>query len=317
MFHANGFLIVIAMVLIWPGALVPSSVGQIPPGVPPGGGGNDPWVDAAGDFMSGPLDMGFNPIELGGQKLQVTQEQPGVLTFGGHEVCLDATEGCTGPAGPPGPSGAAGLSCWDLDGDSIADAGEDANGDGLVDAGDCQGAAGPPGPPGRSCWDADGDGVGDPEEDVNADGNYDNLDCQGPPGEAGNSVAHAFADLPRLGDLPNGGGCESAGSVFIDVPGPGRIVVSVLVEVTGWEDGDLSGFGAWAEISSGPTPCTGGLERAEWRDESQGSHDTIPVRTAVAVSEAGQHVFSVGVAKTTNSRVQVTDGSIEATWYPG
>ena len=57
-------------------------------------------------------------------------------------------QGATGPIGPlgpqgdqgdTGPQGSDGLSCWDLDGDGIADPGEDINGDGLYNAVDCHG----------------------------------------------------------------------------------------------------------------------------------------------------------------------------------
>lgn len=83
----------------------------------------------------------------------------------------------TGPTGPTGPAGISGQSCWDLDGDGIADAEEDTNGDGQVNVYDCRGTAG------VNCWDLDGDGVPDASEDANGDGVVDVLDCQGPPGE--------------------------------------------------------------------------------------------------------------------------------------
>ena len=44
-----------------------------------------------------------------------------------------------------------------------------------------------PGPPGLSCWDLDGDGVADPQEDVNGDGTHDALDCQGRQGSPGDN----------------------------------------------------------------------------------------------------------------------------------
>jgi uncharacterized protein (TIGR02145 family) len=49
-------------------------------------------------------------------------------------------QGDVGPAGPPGAEGSNGLSCWDLNGDDIADADEDVNGDGYWNALDCQGS---------------------------------------------------------------------------------------------------------------------------------------------------------------------------------
>jgi hypothetical protein len=47
-----------------------------------------------------------------------------------------------------GPQGNPGLACWDLNKDSIQDANEDINQDGLWDAADCKGAQGDPGPAG-------------------------------------------------------------------------------------------------------------------------------------------------------------------------
>ncbi len=55
-------------------------------------------------------------------------------------------EGATGPAGPVGVqgpagiAGAPGLACWDSNGNGIAEASEDINGDGIFDALDCQGS---------------------------------------------------------------------------------------------------------------------------------------------------------------------------------
>ncbi|MCA9244138.1 MAG: collagen-like protein [Phycisphaerales bacterium] len=46
--------------------------------------------------------------------------------------------GETGPAGETGEAGANGLNCWDLNGNGTADENEDRNGDGSVDALDCQ-----------------------------------------------------------------------------------------------------------------------------------------------------------------------------------
>jgi len=81
-----------------------------------------------------------------------------------------------------------GLSCWDLNGNRVADASEDQNGDGNVDALDCQGSqgeAGAVGLDGLSCWDLNGNRVADAYEDQNEDGNFDALDCKGPQGETG------------------------------------------------------------------------------------------------------------------------------------
>ena len=93
-----------------------------------------------------------------------------------------------------------GLACWDLSGDGVADADEDANADGVWDAWDCQGELGESGQAGSdgidgvdgldggdgadgahglSCWDVSGDGVADEDEDINGDGYWDALDCQG------------------------------------------------------------------------------------------------------------------------------------------
>ncbi len=58
--------------------------------------------------------------------------------------------GPMGPVGPQGPMGVAGLSCWDLDGNGVAEKAEDTNRDGSYDANDCIGPMGPAGAPGAT-----------------------------------------------------------------------------------------------------------------------------------------------------------------------
>ncbi len=50
--------------------------------------------------------------------------------------------GATGATGASGSRGPSGISCWDLNGNGVVDAGEDRNGDGYANGLDCQGAAG-------------------------------------------------------------------------------------------------------------------------------------------------------------------------------
>ncbi len=122
------------------------------------------------------------------------------LLIGGLAAALLMQQGDTTGGDDPAPApidgrdGEDGLSCWDLDGDGVADPEEDVNGDGDFTALDCVGAAGVDGPagddgqdgtPGLRCWDLDGDGVGDPGEDANGDGMLDTRDCQGATGEPG------------------------------------------------------------------------------------------------------------------------------------
>ena len=82
--------------------------------------------------------------------------------------------------------GAVGLSCWDINGNGAADASEDINGDGFFTVADCGGSGG-----GLSCWDTNGNGFADPQEDVNGDGSFDAVDCQGPRGSSGGGSAGA------------------------------------------------------------------------------------------------------------------------------
>jgi hypothetical protein len=75
---------------------------------PRGGAHRDPWVDATGDFMFGPLDMMHNAIWMQGYDLRSTGS--GTLLWGGRPVCVENAS-CRGPmgvAGPPGPPGAPG-----------------------------------------------------------------------------------------------------------------------------------------------------------------------------------------------------------------
>ena len=124
------------------------------------------------------------------------------------EPLSDAAGSLDEPAG----QGPAGLSCWDTNGNGVADGEEDVNEDGSVDTLDCRGpagatgpagsqgpagangATGPPGPSGATgpsgldgvhCWDINKNGTADVEEDVNGDGVVDVLDCKGPAGALG------------------------------------------------------------------------------------------------------------------------------------
>ena len=85
----------------------------------------------------------------------------------------DDCQGPEGPAGPPGQDG--------VDGQDGADGASGMDG--------ADGADGPPGPPGLSCWDLDGDGIADPEEDIDGNGVWDAYDCQGPGAGAWSSPA--------------------------------------------------------------------------------------------------------------------------------
>ena len=78
-----------------------------------------------------------------------------------------------------------GVNCWDTNKNGVADAEEDRNGDGLLDALDCQGAAGTAGVDGIHCWDANLNGEPDAEEDCNGDGLLNATDCRGPAGAFG------------------------------------------------------------------------------------------------------------------------------------
>ena len=55
----------------------------------------------------------------------------------------------------------------------------------LPPAGGPPGLEGIAGEDGLSCWDLNGDGVADPNEDINTDGVFDALDCKGPQGDVG------------------------------------------------------------------------------------------------------------------------------------
>lgn len=133
--------------------------------------------------------------------------------------------GPPGPAGligPPGPRGiGSGLSCWDLNGDSICNLFEDRNGDSICNALDCQGprgitgATGPRGVTGPrgigaglNCWDLNADSICNLVEDVNFDGICNTYDCRGPSGAMGLACwdlnGNRFCDLAledKNGDL--------------------------------------------------------------------------------------------------------------------
>ena len=89
--------------------------------------------DGDGDLESEDLDEDGN---LDAQDCTGVQGEQGI-------------QGETGATGPAGPKGDPGLACWDLNGDGFGQLDtEDTNGDGFLDAQDCQGPAGPQGPEG-------------------------------------------------------------------------------------------------------------------------------------------------------------------------
>ena len=129
----------------------------------------------------------------------------------------DGKDGLNGDPGEPGAVGANGIACWDLNGNGTGEVGagtddytEDTNGDGEVDALDCQGVDGQSGEDGDNCWDRNGNGVGDiskndeVNEDVNGDGAVDAKDCQGADGEPGAdgnaNVQKITIDLAPIGN---------------------------------------------------------------------------------------------------------------------
>ena len=57
----------------------------------------------------------------------------------------DGKDGKDGAPGRDGAVGAVGLNCWDLNGDRLGNPSEDRNGDGVINALDCQGPMGPAG----------------------------------------------------------------------------------------------------------------------------------------------------------------------------
>ncbi len=91
--------------------------------------------------------------------------------------------------------------CWDLNGDGIEDAAEDADGNGVWDSLDCTGPrgdpglAGDPGVSGVACWDLNGNGIKDVAEDADGNGLWDSLDCAGAPGVS------PFAYAPNMKDI--------------------------------------------------------------------------------------------------------------------
>lgn len=84
------------------------------------------------------------PIQ-GPQGSQGGQGPPGVAGQNGAQ----GDPGKPGEPGTDGDDGASGDSCWDLNGNGLADPAEDRNEDGVVNVLDCQGEPGPQGPSGQ------------------------------------------------------------------------------------------------------------------------------------------------------------------------
>ncbi|MBN1564163.1 MAG: collagen-like protein [Anaerolineae bacterium] len=168
------------------------------------------------------------------------QGQPGPIGATGPQ-------GPQGPAGAVGPTGAPGMSCWDTNGNGGADYYEDTNGDGVVNALDCQGPmgltgpqgmvgpTGPAGAPGVSCWDVNGNSVAEASEDTNGDYYVNALDCQGPTGAQGNTGAQG-PQGPRGLQGPVGAPGMSAATA-VEVFRLGEVSISQTgfsVPLSGW-----------------------------------------------------------------------------------
>ncbi len=153
-----------------------------------GGGELDPWLDANGDTLFGPLNIGLNQLIFNGVPLN--SPAAGVLQFGGKAVCVAGDVTCAavgpeGPAGPPGPAGA----------DGAAGPQGPAGADGAVGPQGPAGADGTVGPQGPAGADgavgpqgpAGADGAVGPKGPAGADGAVGPQGPQGPPGADGGS----------------------------------------------------------------------------------------------------------------------------------
>ena len=164
--------------------------------------------------------LGFGLIAL----LNSQDAGTGDATGDGAGQPVPGEQGEDGPAGAAGADGADGISCWDLNQNGVADLDfEDANGDGVVDVGDCLGADGEDGTRsgvrGVSCWDLNGDGITDvATEDSNGDGVVDVLDCRGADGADGadGATGSGGATGPAGADGAAGADGPQFFSTFID-----------------------------------------------------------------------------------------------------
>lgn len=98
----------------------------------------DPNGDTDGVSGDGGLTAQEIAESIEEQVAGILRNDPGFLQMVTGEQGDPGPLGDTGPQGEPGEPG---LSCWDLDGDDAADADEDINEDGIVDAQDCRGDA--------------------------------------------------------------------------------------------------------------------------------------------------------------------------------
>lgn len=153
---------------------------------------------------------------------------------------LAGPQGATGPAGPEGPAGPTGY-------------------DGSEGA---QGPAGPQGSDGLSCWDLDGDGIADPGEDINGDGLHNAVDCHGTVdlGEVLRRLQMledrlANSDYDNDGYTPADGDCDDANQALnpneTDVQGDGldNDCDGVVDNVSSTLDHDSDGLTDWDEVN--------------------------------------------------------------------
>jgi len=112
------------------------------------------------------LSHSGQPGPQGEQGPQGERGEPGPQGAPGEDG--QSGQGAPGAPGERGPAGAAGINCWDLNANGVNDAAEDANGDGVFDARDCQ-----PQP------DTDADGIADARDNCPNIANPDQADANG------------------------------------------------------------------------------------------------------------------------------------------
>lgn len=293
-----GAALLLALLLLGGAHAVPvaeeAPQGHATPSVP--GGASDPWVDTAGDTMTGDLRMGSNSIVFLGGALTA---RGGALTFGGRRLCVEpgAPAGCQGPPGPTGPAGPRGDT-----GPQGAEGPAGPPGP-QGDAGPAgtpgpAGLPGPPGPPGAQgeagpAGPAGPEGAGGPPGEPGPPGPAGTTGpagpqgaqgepgppgppgTPGPPGPAGPEGGAGppgppgpegaqgrpgnttlLASAARSQLASIGASCKSFLAVTLDAPGPGAVVVTAHLQAT-LKHAKNQRDRAVFHMGTGPHDCSG------------------------------------------------------------